>query len=101
MKLGKATLGHVAITKLATSCPQALRAVRLLAGLAVVASAAGVGLEADANAITDFQLPDIGAHLGDVANDLVARNVEAVQWLKPALDGNDISVAQTTICNLK
>ena len=51
----------------------ALEAVLLLAGLAVLALAAGVDHAADADAVADLVLGDLGADLLDDAGDLVAR----------------------------
>ena len=74
-----------------------LEAVLLLAGLAVLALAAGVHEAADADPVADGVLRDLGADLADHAGDLVAGH-HREQGLAPLLAGLvDVGVADAGV----
>ena len=70
-------------------------AVLLQPGLAVVALAAGVDETADADAIADLELRDLGADLGDDTGDLVTGHDGVVGLAPFGPDGVDVGVADT------
>ena len=91
--LGVAAVGGLSVTTdVVVRLDSPPYTVLFLAGLAVVALAAGVDQAADAHAVADLVLGHAGADLGDDARDLVARDHREVR-LTPALaDQVDVGV---------
>ena len=84
--------GAVAVNS-AVGADVALEAVLLLALLAVHALAAGVHHAADADAVADRVLGDLGANLGDDAGDFVAGDQRVLLGAPVTADGVDVGVA--------
>lgn len=97
--LGVAALRDGAVGRVgaAVGLDVALQAVLLLTGRALLALLAGVDHAADADEVADLVLGDLGADLGDAADDLVADDLRVGDGAPLAADGVDVGVADARV----
>jgi hypothetical protein len=83
-----------------TVSPYLVVAVVLVANLAVIAGQVGVDQAANSNKVTNLELGDLGANLGNATNDLVSRDNRVLGVAPLTLGCVNVGVANSTELNV-